>query len=41
MDRLENGPNIGDRASGLGLNIKIMDILQRRVKLISLAELVN
>ena len=27
MTRLENGLNIGDRASGLGLNIKGMDIL--------------
>ena len=41
MTLLKNGIDIGDRASGLGLNIKIMDILQRRVKLISLAELAN
>ena len=27
MTRLENGLNIGNRASGLGLNIKGMDIL--------------
>ena len=27
MTRLDNGLNIGDRASGLGLNIKGMDIL--------------
>ena len=27
MTRLENGLNIGDRASDLGINIKGMDIL--------------
>ena len=27
MTRLENGLNIGDRASGLGININGMDIL--------------
>ena len=32
MTRLENGLNIGDRASGLGLNIKGMDILLSALK---------
>ena len=32
MTRLENGFNIGDRASNLGLNIKGMDILLSALK---------
>ena len=32
MTRLENGLNIGDRASGLGINIKGMDILLSALK---------
>ena len=32
MTRLENGLNIGDRASGLGINIKGMDIFLAALK---------
>ena len=38
MARLENGLNIGDRAIGLGLNIKGMDILLAALKNIEIIQ---